>query len=89
MAAIATMITVTTLYDTLHFVVWSGYGRHRKRVRSLKECESSGARDGNKDGCTSHVHASSIHLSSLARPDRFCGSPGGHAVFDETFEEVD
>ena len=35
------------------------------------------------------MHASSILLSSLARPDWFCGSPGGHAVFDETFEEVD
>ena len=35
------------------------------------------------------MHASSILLSSLARQDWFCGSPGGHAVFDETFEEVD
>ena len=62
---------------------------HRKRVRSLKECDSSGARDGDGDGCTSHVHASSILLSSLARPDWFCGSPSGHAVFDVTFEEID
>ena len=62
---------------------------HRKRVRSLKECDGSGARDGDGDGCTSHVHASSILLSSLARPDWFCGSPSGHAVFDVTFEEID
>ena len=52
-------------------------------------CDGSGARDGDGNGCTSHAHASSILLSSLARPDWFCGSPGGHAVFDETFEEVD
>ena len=62
---------------------------HRKRVRSLKECDSSGARDGDGDGCTSHVHASSILLSSLAGPDWFSSSPSGHAVFNVTFEEGD
>ena len=62
---------------------------HRKRVRSLKKCDSSGARDGDGDGCTSHVHASSILLSSLASPDWFSSSPSGHAVFNVTFEEGD
>ena len=58
---------------------------HRKRVRSLKECDSSGARDGDGDGCTSHVHASSILLSGLASPDWFSSSPSGHAVFNVHF----
>jgi len=55
----------------------------------LKECDSSGARDGDRDGCTSHVHASSILLSSLAGPDWFSSSPSGHAVFNVTFKEGD
>ncbi len=62
---------------------------YRKRVRSSKECDISGARDGDENGCTSHAHASSMLLSNLARPNWFCGSPSGHAVCDVTCKEVD
>ena len=53
----------------------------------MKERVGSSARDRDGEGGTNDVYASRIFSSRLGRPDRFCGSPVGHAVLDVPLEE--
>ena len=47
----------------------------------MKERVDSSARNGDGEGGTNDVYASRIFSSRLGRPDKFCGSPVGNAVF--------
>ena len=60
---------------------------HQERIRPVKERVGSSARNGDGEGGTDDVHATSIFGSRLGRPDGFGCSPVGHAVFDVPLKE--
>ena len=55
---------------------------HQECVRPVKERVGSSARNGDGEGGTNDVHATSIFGSRLGRQDGFGWSPVGHAVLD-------